>query len=203
MNDLSAAIPFNNQGALQQHATTRHFLAFTTACSQCTSVLDKLPSLRDVAFDRLSSFLRGNVSVWNPDIIFLNTASGSGAVQSSRSLTDALIQAMTQGASAFDQDSQRLYYRHDSTEAQHLVAEKDFSTIKSIFGQVLAMFPGAYHAALGWAWDSREHSPAGGNSAARHEIVSAHHHSALKHDIEFQVIEQRLNDEEKNACCMH
>ncbi|MBD8598383.1 dermonecrotic toxin domain-containing protein [Pseudomonas sp. CFBP 8772] len=197
MNDLSAAIPFNNQGALQQHATTRHFLAFTTACSQCTSVLDKLPSLRDVAFDRLSSFLRGNVSVWNPDIIFLNTASASGAVQSSRSLTDALIQAMTQGASAFDQDSQRLYYRHDSTEVQHLVAEKDFSTIKSIFGQVLAMFPGAYHAALGWAWDSREHSPAGGKSAARHEMVSAHHHSALKHDIEFQVIEQRLNDEEK------
>lgn len=197
MNDLSAAIHSNVQGAGQQHATTHHLLAFTTACTQCASVLDNLPSLGDVAFDRLSSFLRGHVSLWNPNIIFLNTASESGTVQRSCSLTDALIQAMTLGKSAFDQDLQALYYRHDSIEAQHLVAEKDFATIKSIFGQVLATFPGAYHAALAWEWDSHEQFSAGGKRAARHEIVSGHHHSALKHDVEFQFIEQRLNGDEK------
>ncbi|MCF7535176.1 dermonecrotic toxin domain-containing protein [Pseudomonas petrae] len=198
MNDLSAVIHPNIQGAAAQpHAATHHLLAFTAACSQCSSVLHNIPSLRDVAFNRLSSFMRGNVSVWNPDIIFLNTASVSGTVQSSSSLTDALIQAMALGVSAFDQDLQVLCYRHDSTEPQYLVAEKDFITIKSIFGQVLARFLGAYHAALAWAWDSDAPSPAGGKNAARHEIVSGHHHSALKHDIEFQFIERRLNDGDK------
>jgi hypothetical protein len=102
MNDLSAVIQSNSTGAAQQHTATQHLLAFTTACSQCTSVLENLPSLRDVAFDRLSGFLRGRVPVWNPDIIFLNGPSAPQTAQGSCSLTDALIQAMTSGAKAFD-----------------------------------------------------------------------------------------------------
>jgi Spy/CpxP family protein refolding chaperone len=196
MNHLSAVIESNSTGAAQRHIATQHLLAFTTACSQCTSVLDNLPSLRDVAFDRLSGFLRGHVSVWNPDIIFLNTASVPGGPRS-RSLTDALIEAMTSGAKTLTPDIQALYYHHDSTEAQHQVPEKDFITIKSIFGQVLARFPGAYHGALALAWDSPEPSSAQGRNAARHQVIGRHHQSALKHDIEFQLIEQRLNNEEK------
>jgi hypothetical protein len=196
MNDLSAVIESNSTGAAQRHIATQHLLAFTTACSQCTSVLDNLPSLRDVAFDRLSGFLRGHVSVWNPDIIFLNTASVPGG-PSSRSLTDALLEAMTSGTKTLAPDIQALYYHHDSTEAQHQVPEKDFITIKSIFGQVLARFPGAYHAALASAWELHEAPSAGGKSAARHEVITGHHQSALRHDIEFQLIEQRLDTEEK------
>ena len=198
MNDLSAVIHSNSTGAAQQHTATQHLLAFTTACSQCTSVLENLPSLRDVAFDRLSGFLRGRVPVWNPDIIFLNGPSAPQTAQGSCSLTDALIQAMTSGAKAFDPKIQALYYHHESAEAQHRVAEKDFITIKSVFSQVLAKFPGAYHGALALAWDSHETSPAEGKSAARHQVISRHHQSALNHDIEFQFTEQRLNKEEKN-----
>ncbi|MEQ7918063.1 DUF6543 domain-containing protein [Xanthomonas sp. WHRI 1810A] len=197
MTDLSAARFLNVQGADTPHATLNHLLAVSTACSQCASLLAQAPSLREVAFERLSSFMRGNTRVWNPDIIFLNIGSESGAVQSSCSLTDALVQAMLSGTSAFDQNLKALYHRHDSIDAQHLLAADDFTRIKSAFDQVLMTFDGAYQGALAWGWDRQTSSADGGHSASRHQLVSEQHRLALEHEIEFEVGAQRLDNDDK------
>ena len=199
MTDLSAVITSTVQDAVvKQHVTINHLLGFTTACSQCSSLLEQTPSIRDVAFERLSSALRGKVAVWNPNIIFLNTASESGRVHSSLSLTDALVQALASGASVLDDKLKALYDRHDSVRLQHRIAEDDTATIQRIVPQVLEALHGDYLAALDSAWDSDEPSADGAQTAARYQVVSAHHHSALEHEIEFQFVEQGLTADEKN-----
>lgn len=194
MTDLTVLNAIKEQSAvIRQRQVADHLVAFTAACTQCSAVLQNTPSLREVAFDRLSSFLRGNTRVWNPDVLFLNMPSGSGAPVRFQSLTDALVQAMAQATNPFDSDVQALYYRHDNPVAQHRVAEAEFATIKSIFGQALQILQQTYHGVLAQAWNSVEKSPGHpGNSAPRHQIVSDLHHSALEHELSIAAAEQRL-----------
>jgi len=197
LTDLNVLNAINGQSAaIRQRQVADHLLGFTASCSQCSAVLRNTASLREVAFERLSSFLRGNTRVWNPDVIFLNPPSGSGASKHFQSLTDALVQAMAQTVNPFDHDAQALYYVHGSVEPQHRVAEAEFSTIKSIFGQALQILQNTYQGVLAQAWDSVESNPGNpGHSAARHHIVSGLHHSALEHEIKIEAAVQRLGDE--------
>lgn len=201
MTDLTVLNAIKEQSAvLRQRKVADHLIAFTAACSQCSAVLENTPSLREVAFDRLSSFLRGNTKVWNPDVLFLNMACASPASGCFQSLTDALMQAMAQGKNPFDHDAQALYYRHDSLDAQHRVADAEFATIKSIFAQALQLLQQTYQGVLAQAWSSVENSPENpGQSAPRHQIVSSLHHSALEHEIKIEVAQQRLGAKEQQV----
>lgn len=199
MTDLTVLNAIKLKSAvIRQRQVADHLIAFTAACAQCAAVLHNTPSLREVAFDRLSSFLRGHTKVWNPDVLFLSPASASSTSERFQSLTDALVQAMAQAVNPFDHDVRALYYRHDSLDAQHQVAEAEFATIKSIFGQALQILQQTYHGVLEQVWNSVESRPGNlGQHAPRHQIVSGLHHSALEHEIRIDAAEQRLGSEEQ------
>jgi len=199
MTDLTALNAIKKQSAtLGQRKVADHLIAFTTACTQCCAVLEDTPSLREVAFDRLSSFLRGNTTVWNPDILFLNPTSASGAIAPFQSLTDALVQAMARAVNPFDHPEQAIYYRHDSVDARHRVAEDDSARIKSIFTQALKVLQQTYHGALAQAWNGAENTPdRPGHRTSRHEVVSRLHHDALEQQIRIDAVQSRLDPEQK------
>lgn len=199
MTDLSNVISMNAQSAItQQHKTAEHLVAFARACAQCAALLEDTPSLREVAFESLSNYLRGKTSIGNPDIIFLNGSSDDGQVRHSQSLTDALLQVLADGVNPFDDPAQGLYHRHDSVEPQHRVSDADFATIKNLFAQGLEALQANYQATLAKAWDNIEQISHGDfRSGARHQIVTDQHRLALEHEVEIQAIENGLNADEQ------
>jgi hypothetical protein len=159
-----------------------------------------VPSLRHVAHDLLRQMLPESGGLGNPEALFINSGKADGLLATSISLTDALLQALTQGLAEFDPSHVQVYSRHDSTHEQHLVPNMDGVFVLEVLDEALNVFPGYYKDRLDAFWS--EILPTAGDtgeSQTRHRACTTLHREILTREMDLLALARLINEADKNT----
>lgn len=199
MNDLSVASRFTSPAYVSHSSQISRPLArLCDASAQAAELLSSMPSLRQAARSLISAaLLRGGVD-YNPDILFLNHRNPEGELLSSVSLTDAMIQTLTDGVDTFGGDFVAVYTRHDTANEAFLARQTDGEGLKAIFAYTSERLSDHYLDLLDEFWSQDIKNPdSTGRLITRQKRWASLQGKAFFSEMEISLLNGNLDEQDK------
>jgi len=153
------------------------------------------PVLRQVAHEVLSKLLPYSSAIKNPDILFINIQASDGTFASSISLTDALLQALTQGLAGFMREGIQVYSRPDSVQEADVAPGLEGLSFFEMLGNGLDALPNAYKDRIDVFW--AEAFPVPGSESehvTRRRMCANLYAEILMCELRLQRLEGQINE---------
>ena len=158
------------------------------------------PSLRQIAHGVLSQLLPYSSEIKNPDVLFINTQATDGSLARSISLTDMLLQALTQGLADHQRDGVQIYSRHDSIQEQYLAPGLEGAHVLEMLTTALDALPKYYKDRIDAFWADALPC-AGGESEylIRRRVCANLYAEILRREVNLLSLDRQINETDESV----
>ncbi len=199
MNDLTV---FSSAAHATFDRITQHLAGFTEASAGCHQILTQSQTLHEVASDLLRSRIISigaeiGLEVINPQALFFNRLDEEGSL-CSMSMTDVLIDAVREGASA-EFAGAAFYTRHDSVDPMFALTTEQNRELQEILRDCVGGLSASYQEHLSALWRNELADPADperSDSGAR--ILIEQQRKALQNEIALCGLSARMSPAEQD-----